>query len=175
MDQLRKARSIGKGMVTRKANKLNELLTAGENANAIKEMVNDLDGVSKQFQNAHEEYRKLLKDEQALTESTVYCNTVNETCLNQKEIAPPSTHGQHIPKSSADNAFPVNHSVPSKSPENQPKRRPKETPLKQHYFVSAPEWFLNQPPLSHRYNGQAYDYPLQHLMETHEVTQSLHQ
>ena len=53
MDQLRKARSIAKGMVTRKANKLNELLTAGENANAIKEIVNDLDGVSKQFQNAH--------------------------------------------------------------------------------------------------------------------------
>ena len=53
MDQLRKARSITKGMVTRKANKLNELLTAGENANAIKEIVNDLDGVSKQFQNAH--------------------------------------------------------------------------------------------------------------------------
>ena len=277
MDQLRKARSIAKGMVTRKANKLNELLTAGENANAIKEIVNDLDGVSKQFQNAHEEYHKLLKDEQALTESTVYCNTVNElvselrvktetwlqqpapppqadqnqvqphdsastvgsqrsssirssssakakaaakqaaleakanalkkmhelqyeelkiqqmksqvelqgeiaaaeaeklvyeqceadeTCLNQEEIAPPSTHGQHIPKSSVDNVFPVNHSVPSKSPENQPKQQPKETPLKQHHIVSAAEWFPNQSPLSHQYNGQAYDYPLQRLMET---------
>ena len=79
MDQLRKARSVAKGIVTRKANKLNELLTAaGENTNAIKEIANDLDGVSKQFQNAHEAYHSLLKDEQALTESTVYSNTVSE-------------------------------------------------------------------------------------------------
>ena len=78
MDQLRKARSVAKGIVTIRANKLNELLTAGENTNAIKEIANDLDGVSKQFQNAHEAYHNLLKDEQALTESTVYSNTVNE-------------------------------------------------------------------------------------------------
>ena len=78
MDQLRKARSVAKGIVTRKANKLNELLTASENTNAIKEIANDLDGVSKQFQNAHEAYHNLLKDEQALTESTVYSSTVNE-------------------------------------------------------------------------------------------------
>ena len=78
MDQLRKARSVAKGIVTRKANKLNELLTAGENTDAIKEIANDLDAVSEQFQNAHEAYHKLLKDEQALTDSTVYFNTVNE-------------------------------------------------------------------------------------------------
>ena len=76
MDQLRKARSVAKGIVTIKANKLNEMLTGGENTNAIKEAANDLDGVSKQFQNGHEAYHNLLKDAQALTESTVYCNTV---------------------------------------------------------------------------------------------------
>ena len=103
LTQLRKARSVAKGIVTRKANKLNELLTAGENTNAIKETAKDLDGVSKQFQNAHEAYHNLLKDEQALTESTVCCNTVNElvselrvkteACLQQP--APPLREDQN--------------------------------------------------------------------------------
>ena len=75
---IKKGTSVAKGMVTRKANKLNELLTAGENTNTIKKNPNDLDGVSKQFQNVLEAYHNLLKDEQALTESTVYSNTVNE-------------------------------------------------------------------------------------------------
>ena len=111
MDQLRKARSVAKGIVTRKANKLNELLTAGENTDAIKEIANDLDAVSEQFQNAHEAYHQLLKDEQALTESTVYFNTVNELVselrvktegwLKQPVSSPPGGLNQVQPHDSA--------------------------------------------------------------------------
>ena len=111
MDQLRKARSVAKGIVTRKANKLNELLTAGENTDAIKEIANDLDAVSEQFQNAHEAYHQLLKDEQALTESTVYFNTVSEFVselrvktegwLKQPVASPPGGLNQIQPHDSA--------------------------------------------------------------------------
>ena len=80
MDQLRKARSVAKGIVTRKANKLNELLTAGENTNAIKEIANDLDAVSKQFQNAHEAYHNLLKKRASF-------NRVNRLFQHSKRIS----------------------------------------------------------------------------------------
>ncbi|CAB4034840.1 Hypothetical predicted protein [Paramuricea clavata] len=78
MEQLRKARSTAKGNVTRKANKLNELLTACDNVDTIKEIANDLDEVSIQFQSAHEAYHSLLKEEQDLNDSTVYFNSVDE-------------------------------------------------------------------------------------------------
>ena len=74
MEQLRKARSTAKGNVT----KLNELLTACDNVDAIKEIANYLDEVSIQFQSAHEAYHSLLKEEQGLTYSTVYFNSVDE-------------------------------------------------------------------------------------------------
>ena len=53
-------------------------MTAGESSDAIKEIASDLDEVSKRFQDAHEAYHTLLKDERALTESTVCFNAVNE-------------------------------------------------------------------------------------------------
>ena len=78
MDQLKQARSTAKGNVTRKANKLNELLTAGGKVDKIKKIANELDEVSKQFQMAHEAYHHLLKDEKLIKDSTVYFNSVNE-------------------------------------------------------------------------------------------------
>ena len=91
----------------------------------------------------------------------------NEACLNEEETRPPSVHWQHSPKDSV-NVIPVKHSVLSKCPENQPKQRPKGVSLKQQHSLSASEWFPNQSPLYCQNNGQAYDYPLQRLMETHD-------
>ncbi|CAB3990789.1 Hypothetical predicted protein [Paramuricea clavata] len=84
MEQLRKARSTAKGNVTRKANKLNDLPTACDNVDAIKEIANDLDEVSIQFQSAHKAYHSLLKEEQDLNDSTVYFNSVDEFGSNNR-------------------------------------------------------------------------------------------
>ena len=84
MDQLKKARSIAKGNVTRKANKVNELLTACDNVDSIKSIANELDEVLKQFQDTHEAYHSLLKEEQDISESNVYFNTVSELVTEHK-------------------------------------------------------------------------------------------
>jgi uncharacterized protein YyaL (SSP411 family) len=52
-EQLEKVWSIAKGNVTRKANKVNEILTSCDNAESVKEIAAELDGVLKQFINVH--------------------------------------------------------------------------------------------------------------------------
>ena len=84
MDQLRKARSIAKGNVTRKANKVNELLTACDNAESVTKIANELDDVLKQFQNTHEAYHSVLKEEQDINNSNLYFDSVNELVLEHK-------------------------------------------------------------------------------------------
>ena len=78
MEQLRKARSTAKANVTKKANKVNELLTDCNNVESIKEIAKELDNVLQHFENAHIDYHNLLKDEQDIKDSTCYFNSVNE-------------------------------------------------------------------------------------------------
>ncbi|XP_028407167.1 uncharacterized protein LOC114529553 [Dendronephthya gigantea] len=78
MDQLKKARSIAKGNVTRKANKVNEILTSCDNVDSVKEIAKELDEVLKHFEVAHEAYHNLLKEEHEVEESKLYFNSVNE-------------------------------------------------------------------------------------------------
>ena len=78
MNQLRKARSIAKGNVTRKANKVNELLTACDNAESVTKIANELDDVLKQFQNTHEAYHSVLTEEKDINDSNLYFDSVNE-------------------------------------------------------------------------------------------------
>ena len=78
MEQLRKALSTAKANVTKKANKVNELLTDCNNVESIKEIAKELDNVLQHFENAHIDYHNLLKDEQDIKDSTCYFNSVNE-------------------------------------------------------------------------------------------------
>ncbi len=54
MEQLKKVRSIAKGNVTRKANKVNEILASCDNADSVQESAKELDEVLKQFEAAHD-------------------------------------------------------------------------------------------------------------------------
>ena len=100
MDQLRKARSIAKGNVTRKANKVNELLTTCDNTESVTKIASELDAVLKQFQDTHEAYHNMLKEEQEINESTLYFDSVNELVTEHKAKInswlqqPPSQLGQ---------------------------------------------------------------------------------
>ena len=100
MDQLRKARSIAKGNVTRKANKVNELLTTCDNTESVTKIASELDDVLKQFQDTHEAYHNMLKEEQEINESTLYFDSVNELVTEHKAKInswlqqPPSQLGQ---------------------------------------------------------------------------------
>jgi hypothetical protein len=78
MEQLKKVRSIAKRNVTRKANKVNEILTSCHNAESVKEIAAELDEVLKQFIDAHEAYHSLLKDEHDINESILYFKSVSE-------------------------------------------------------------------------------------------------
>ena len=75
---------MAKGNVTRKANKVNELLTTCDNVDSIKNIANELDEVLKQFQDTHEAYQSLLKEEQDISESNVYFNTVSDLVTENK-------------------------------------------------------------------------------------------
>ena len=100
MDQLRKARSIAKGNVTRKANKVNELLTTCDNTESVTKIASELDDVLKQFKDTHEAYHNMLKEEQEINESTLYFDSVNELVTEHKAKInswlqqPPSQLGQ---------------------------------------------------------------------------------
>ena len=78
MEQLKKVRSIAKGNVTRKANKVNEILASCDNADSVQESAKELDEVLKQFEAAHEAYHSLLKEEHDVKESNLYFDSVSE-------------------------------------------------------------------------------------------------
>ena len=84
MYQLREARSIAKGNVTKKANKINELLTACDNTESVTKIANELDDVLKQFQDTHKAYHNMLKEEQEINESTLYFDSVNKLVMEHK-------------------------------------------------------------------------------------------
>ena len=69
---LKKARSHAKGNVTRKANKLNELLTAREHYNTVREVAKELKDTFKEFQIAHEVYHNQIEEESDKEESSRY-------------------------------------------------------------------------------------------------------
>ena len=121
MEQLKKVRSIAKGIVTRKANKVNEILASCDKADSVQEITKELDEVIEQFEATHEAYHSLFKEEHDVKESNLYFDSVSElvsehqlkikSCLEQ----PASQNGQERqnqiqPEDSLSTAVPVKSS-----------------------------------------------------------------
>ena len=71
--QLKKLRSTAKGLVTRKRNEINELLsTPMPHIDELKKRTQDLATVMEKFQISHENYHQNLKDEEDIEESNEY-------------------------------------------------------------------------------------------------------
>ena len=83
INQLRQMRSTAKGNVTRKANRLNELIISFSNVDLVKNASDELHGVWTQFELVHYDYHRLIKDEQEIKESKVYHETVEELVSEQ--------------------------------------------------------------------------------------------
>lgn len=78
INQLRQTRSTAKGNVTRKANRLNELIVSSSNVDLVKNASDELHGAWTQFELVHYDYHRLIKDGQEIKESKVYHDTVEE-------------------------------------------------------------------------------------------------
>ena len=71
--QLKKLRSTAKGLVTRKRNEINELLSSPmPHIDELKKRAQDLETVMEKFQISHENYHQNLKDEEDIEESNEY-------------------------------------------------------------------------------------------------------
>ena len=92
----------------------------------------------------------------------------DKTRCDQQETVLPRAHSQRVSKAESVVRQYVNHPVPSHLPETQPKQRPKETPMQQQLNPCVPQWLQSQLSSSQQYERQAYDYPLQRLMEAHD-------
>ena len=82
IDYLKRARSIAKGSVTRKANKLTELIEAEGNPTLVKVISNELRHSFKEFQTAHEAYDGKLEAQVEKEESARYHNAVLDLVSN---------------------------------------------------------------------------------------------
>jgi len=63
IDQFKEIRTSAEAHVSEKVNKLNELMAACENIDALKDVHKELKEVLKEFQIAHEAYHRLIKNE----------------------------------------------------------------------------------------------------------------
>ena len=71
--QLKKLRSMAKGLVTRKRNEINELLsTPMPHIDELKKRAHDLETVMEKFHISHENYHQNLKDDEDIEESNEY-------------------------------------------------------------------------------------------------------
>ena len=88
IDQLKEIRTSAEAHVSEKVNKLNELMAACENIDALKDVQKELKEVLKEFEIAHEAYHRLIKNETEQEESTRYYNSVLEivTDLRRKLV-----------------------------------------------------------------------------------------
>ena len=77
-DDLKAARSFAKTNVTRKVNRLNELLSARESADAIQRVQIELNEVLEEFKIAHEAYHSQIKTERERQDSEKYYNSLVE-------------------------------------------------------------------------------------------------
>lgn len=101
IDQLKSVCSSAEANVSQKVNKLNELMVACENIEALHEVRGELRQVLKEFQIAHEAYHGLIKTESEQEKSKRYYNSVLEivseleqeisTWLNKPERQPSLT------------------------------------------------------------------------------------
>ena len=88
IDQFKEIRTSTEAHVSEKVNKLNELMAACENIDALKDVHKELKEVLKEFQVAHEAYHSLIKNEADQEESTRYYNSVLEIVTElEKEIS----------------------------------------------------------------------------------------
>ena len=88
IDQFTEIRTSTEAHVSDKVNKLNELMAAYENIDALKDVHKELMEVLKEFQIVHEAYHSLIKNEAEQEESTRYYNSVLEIVTElEKEIS----------------------------------------------------------------------------------------
>eukprot|EP00794_Sanderia_malayensis_P013184 gene13184-14532_t len=82
IDYLKRARSFAKGSVTRKANKLTELIETEGNPTLVRVISKELRHSFKEFQTAHEAYDSKLEAQDEKEESARYHNAVLELVSN---------------------------------------------------------------------------------------------
>lgn len=70
IDQFKDIHTSAEAHVSEKVNKLNKLMTACENIDALKDVQKELKGVLREFQIAHKAYHSLIKSEREQQEST---------------------------------------------------------------------------------------------------------
>ncbi len=84
---LKKSRSLAKGLVKRKMNKIYQLMIGKCNLNSVKKLRKELQDVFHNFQERHDEYHSQLIDENEQRASSSYFTSVKEQFLDlQKEI-----------------------------------------------------------------------------------------
>ncbi len=76
LQQLKRARSLARAHVTRKINRIRELMNNPDNLSTVKDLLNELPNVLYEFQTAHKAYHSHTYDENELHESEQYCNDV---------------------------------------------------------------------------------------------------
>jgi len=87
-DDLKAARSFAKTNVTRKVNRLNELLSARESADAIQRVQIELNEVLEEFKIAHEAYHSQIKTVRERQESEKYYDSLVELASElEREIS----------------------------------------------------------------------------------------
>ena len=85
---LKAARSFAKTNVTRKVNRLIELLSARESADAIQRVQTELNEVLEEFKIAHEAYHNQIKTERERQESERYYHSLVELASElEREIS----------------------------------------------------------------------------------------
>ncbi len=77
IEELKKIRSTAKANVTRKINRLNELMSSN-NTQVVEENKNDLYETVNEFQHAHNVYHEKLENEEEKSNSSQYCAAVLE-------------------------------------------------------------------------------------------------
>ena len=87
-EDIKAARSFAKTNVTRKVNRLNELLSARESADAIQRVQTELNEVLEEFKIAHEAYHSQIKTEGERQESEKYYDSLVELASElEREIS----------------------------------------------------------------------------------------
>ena len=87
-DDLKAARSFAKTNVTRKVNRLNELLSARESAEAIQTVQTELNEVLEEFKITHKAYYSQIKTERERQESERYYDSLIELAWElEREIS----------------------------------------------------------------------------------------
>ena len=84
LEQLKAARSSAKSDVRGKVNKLNELMSARESADAVQRVQFELEKVLRDFKTAHEVYHSQIKNEKEREESSRYYNSLLELASELK-------------------------------------------------------------------------------------------